>query len=74
LVVVPRFVLGLGMEGERPQVPPARWEDTAVVLPQEWEALEMRDAVTGGTHVLDGKVGVAALLRDFPVALLTTVL
>jgi len=71
LVVVPRFVLSLSPEDDRPHVSPAFWNDTVVRLPVGWRPFPMRDIVTGAVHPMDREAHVATLLQEFPVALLT---
>jgi len=71
LVVVPRFVLSLSPEDDRPHVSPTFWNDTVVRLPEGWRPFPMRDIVTGAVHPMDREVRIATLLQEFPVALLT---
>jgi maltooligosyltrehalose synthase len=49
------------------------WQDTAVTLPPGCDAARLRDVLSGARvadHARDGKIALADLLRDFPVALL----
>jgi (1->4)-alpha-D-glucan 1-alpha-D-glucosylmutase len=72
LVVVPRRVAGLLGDAEVPLVPPERWEDAAVLLPEGWADLAFRDVLSGAEAAApqDGRWRVADLLARFPVALL----
>ena len=47
LVVVPRFVLELAGNLDRPQVPDRCWNDTGIRLPEEWGALQILERGDG---------------------------
>lgn len=74
LAVMPRRVAGLLGNAEVPLVPPERWEDAAVLLPDEWAGRMFRDVLSGAEIAApeDGRLQVADLLAGFPVALLLT--
>lgn len=70
LLVAPRLVLGLLDGTSRPLIPPERWRDTRIVLPDGWRERPLRDLVTGAVHPSGDLPMVGQLLRSFPVALL----
>ncbi|MGE5765693.1 MAG: malto-oligosyltrehalose synthase [Bacteroidota bacterium] len=70
LVVAPRFVLDLLAGADRPLVPPGRWGDTAVVLPEVPAGRPLRDLVTGARHEAGEPLRLSELLDGFPVAFL----
>jgi (1->4)-alpha-D-glucan 1-alpha-D-glucosylmutase len=67
--------LGRLLDGAtRPLVSPEAWKDTALVLPQPWRQHRFSDQLaTGTTAPQDSRLRLAALLGDFPVALLSNV-
>jgi len=54
--------------------PPDAWCDTAVLLPEEWQAQQcLTDALsTAPVAAEGGRLAVAGLLRELPVCLLLT--
>jgi (1->4)-alpha-D-glucan 1-alpha-D-glucosylmutase len=72
LVLAPRLLLPLLEGSDSPHVPPERWGDTAIRLPEPLSHRDWRDAVTGETHGSGETIPAAAALARFPVALLTT--
>lgn len=73
MVIVPRFVLALIEDADRPLIPPDRWGDTAVVLPDALRGRLMRDALTGVEYEGDGLLPLSEVTSRFPVALLVDV-
>jgi (1->4)-alpha-D-glucan 1-alpha-D-glucosylmutase len=69
LVAAPRFASRLASQGQWP-MGEAVWAESAIVLPDELAGVTFTDALTGA-HVTaeNGRVRVADLLRDCPVAL-----
>jgi (1->4)-alpha-D-glucan 1-alpha-D-glucosylmutase len=70
--VAPRLTATLAGAECRVPLGDEAWQDTAVVLPPGYGA-GLRDVLTGAaipTPAADGVLTVAAVLRDFPVALL----
>jgi (1->4)-alpha-D-glucan 1-alpha-D-glucosylmutase len=72
VVIAPRLALPLLRGADRPHVPPERWADTAVALPQEAQALAWRDALTDARLPAGAALAVADALGSFPVALLVS--
>ena len=72
VAVAPCRPLRLTAGSDRPEVPPANWRDSAVVLPT-LAAGSFVNVLTGETLGLGGRVPLAALLRKFPVALIAAV-
>ncbi len=70
VVIAPRFVLALTEGADRPLVPPDRWGDTAVALPESLRSRQMRDALTSAVHEAGSSLRLAEALRHMPVALL----
>ncbi|GJG85129.1 malto-oligosyltrehalose synthase [Gemmatimonadetes bacterium T265] len=69
LVVVPRLVLTLRPDGS-PPLGEAAWGETCLELPPSVGERRWRDVLTGREHVVaDGRLRVATLLADAPVAL-----
>jgi malto-oligosyltrehalose synthase len=53
--------------------PPDAWGDTAVLLPEEWQARRLTDALSAAPVASeDGRLAMAGLLRELPVCLLLT--
>jgi (1->4)-alpha-D-glucan 1-alpha-D-glucosylmutase len=71
-LVAPRLALPLLEGSDIPHVPPERWGDTAVRLPESLRGRKWRDAVTGEQHAFGDTVGAKGALARFPVALLTS--
>ncbi|MGB3204942.1 MAG: malto-oligosyltrehalose synthase [Crinalium sp.] len=69
IAIAPRFLTQLIQPGEYPlgEV----WRDTRIELPQGMPS-SWKDAITGQTIQLDGKVVIAEALKYFPVALLVS--
>lgn len=73
VVAVPRLVLTLTGENDGPPCGAAIWEDTAIAWPEGVPTPTLRDRFTGRQiEVENGKLAVANLLKEFPVALATT--
>jgi maltooligosyltrehalose synthase len=53
-------------------VSPERWGDTALVMPARLEGLKLVDASTLEDIDCERRLPLRKVLRDFPVALLTT--
>ena len=68
VVVVPRWSFEMLGEGDTLTIPADRWGDTAVVLPSEVASLG--NVFADGDRVWQGRVPVADLLAEVPVALL----
>jgi (1->4)-alpha-D-glucan 1-alpha-D-glucosylmutase len=68
LVTAPRFASRLASQGQWP-MGEAVWAESVIVLPDELAGVTFTDALTGA-HVTaeNGRVRVADLLRDCPVA------
>ena len=72
VLIAPRLALPL-LEGcDAPHVPPERWGDTTLRLPEVLRGREWRDAVTGEAHAFGDAMPIAVALVRFPVALLTS--
>jgi (1->4)-alpha-D-glucan 1-alpha-D-glucosylmutase len=69
LVVVTLHASHRLQPGDAPRIPPARWEDTRLALPQGWEG-DWVDALTGRHRVGGPELALAELLGDLPVAVL----
>lgn len=73
LAVGVRLPLSLLGEANVPLVPAERWGDTRLLPPDELAGLPLVDAVTGERVVLPREgLPIAEILRQFPVALLST--
>lgn len=71
LVVVPLHAMALLDGRDRPQVDPARWEQTEIVLPPEAAATGWTDLFTRTRHrSVSRRLRVAELLGELPVAVL----
>jgi maltooligosyltrehalose synthase len=64
--------LRLTAGSDRPEVPPANWRDSAVVLPT-LAAGSFVNVLTGETLGPGGRVPLASLLHKFPVALIAAI-
>jgi (1->4)-alpha-D-glucan 1-alpha-D-glucosylmutase len=56
--------------GEPPRVPPARWADTRVRLPDGWPSRWSEVLAGRSCEVEEGAIALAGLLADLPVAVL----
>jgi len=72
VAVAPCRPLRLTAGSDRPEVPPANWRDSAVVLPT-LAAGSFVNVLTGETLGPGGRVPLASLLHKFPVALIAAV-
>ena len=73
LVVVPRLVAPLLADDDLPLPPAAAWADTAIELPEGWPDGPLVDALTDAQRrPRSGRLSVAEVLADLPVALLAT--
>ncbi|WP_417310167.1 malto-oligosyltrehalose synthase [Devosia sp.] len=68
MIIAPRWTFDLLKEGDGLSIPAGQWGDTAVMLPDESGAL--RNVFADGEVRWQGRVPVADLLADVPVALL----
>ena len=75
VVVVPRLVAPLLRDRDLPLPAPAVWADTEIELPEAWARAVLVDELTGRRHPppSSGRLAVAELLAELPVALLSTV-
>jgi (1->4)-alpha-D-glucan 1-alpha-D-glucosylmutase len=70
IVVVPRLTAGLNLRGQPPTGREV-WQETAVVMPNELRVARWRNVFTGElVAASDGSLPMAAVLANFPVALL----
>ncbi|MGO8793678.1 MAG: malto-oligosyltrehalose synthase [Candidatus Sulfotelmatobacter sp.] len=68
LVIAPRLIAGLLGDGERAPVGAEVWKNTRVALPCRECRNSYRNVFSGEVLELAGEVGMAELLREFPVA------
>jgi len=69
LVAVPRLIVGLAPAGDRGPVGAETWGDTVLRLPAEWAGRNWENVLTG-ERLGGGDLPAAAILSEFPVALL----
>jgi (1->4)-alpha-D-glucan 1-alpha-D-glucosylmutase len=75
LVVAPRLIAPLLAEDDLPLPPAAAWADTSIELPEGWPGGPLADALSGvERRPRAGRLGVAEVLAELPVALLATAL
>ena len=77
LIVVPRLVVGLGEDTDRPPLGAEVWADTSLALPAGDAGRTYQDIFTGRKLTVDEQDGapvlrLADILESFPVALLST--
>jgi (1->4)-alpha-D-glucan 1-alpha-D-glucosylmutase len=74
VVIVPRLVAPLLRDRDLPLPASAVWADTELELPQPWSRTLLVDELTGRRHPpSSGRLAVAELLAELPVALLSAV-
>jgi (1->4)-alpha-D-glucan 1-alpha-D-glucosylmutase len=71
VALAPRWGLKLLEGQDMPLVPPRRWRDTALILPQGFTRRHWRNIFTGEETAGEGRVMLGAVLKDFPVGLLS---
>jgi (1->4)-alpha-D-glucan 1-alpha-D-glucosylmutase len=73
IVIVPRLIAPLLRDSELPLPPPLIWADTEVELPEGWADAALRDELTGRPRASppSGRLAIAELLAELPVALLS---
>lgn len=72
ITVVGRHLARLIEGGDQPRIEPARWEDTALILPEPFANAALRDRLRDTRHTAsNGRLALAAILAELPVALLT---
>jgi (1->4)-alpha-D-glucan 1-alpha-D-glucosylmutase len=69
ILVATRLALPL-LDGDLPLVPPARWSETKILLPDEAKTPALRDIIFGGEIAGGPALDAATVLARFPVALL----
>ncbi|WP_313116325.1 malto-oligosyltrehalose synthase [Ectopseudomonas guguanensis] len=70
LVIVPRLAAGLLGEQQVPHVPPQRWGNTSVVLPEELRGRQVTGLLGDCQATTDQGVALSAALAAFPLNLL----
>jgi (1->4)-alpha-D-glucan 1-alpha-D-glucosylmutase len=70
IVVATRLPFALLCDADRPLVPPKRWGDTRIMLPEELRGTELRDIVTGVSHSPGAELSAADVFASLPAALL----
>ena len=71
VTLVGRHLARLIQPGEQPRLDPARWGDTAVLLPQPFTDAALHDRLTGSRHTPSaGRLPLGPVLTELPVALL----
>jgi (1->4)-alpha-D-glucan 1-alpha-D-glucosylmutase len=70
VVIATRFPLPLLDGSDMPLVPPDRWGDTTILLPESAHGLAFGDVVFGSEIRPTAAIPAAAVLARFPVALL----
>ncbi|MQT12087.1 malto-oligosyltrehalose synthase [Segnochrobactrum spirostomi] len=71
VVVMPLRAARL-LAGDLPQVTAESWGDTALVLPATAGEAPLTDVLSGQVLPAAGRIPLASLLKDFPIAVLTT--
>jgi len=70
IVIAPRLALDLLHERDTPFVPPQRWGETAVRLPENIGNRSFRDIFTNGVVKAGSALSVADILKRFPASIL----